>query len=81
MCLCCAYHGKQTKKDKEELFKYGRHKCYVHTQDNRLIKLNDKQIQEIINEAYYVLATSVDMSIDIWAIQWDRDYKVKTIKL
>jgi hypothetical protein len=85
MCLTCAF-GQMSKKDKKELFKYSKHKTYLHTQDNRCIQLSEVQIDEIIEHALYVMATGVDLSCDIlscdiWAIQWDNDYKVKTINL
>ena len=80
MCLTCAYN-RQTVKEKENLFQYSKNKTYLHTQDNRVIKLNEEQIQEIIDNAYYVLCTGVDMSCSIWAIQWKNDYKVQTIDL
>ncbi len=80
MCLTCAF-GQMSKKDKKELFKYSKHKTYLHTQDNRCIQLSEVQIDEIIEHALYVMATGVDLSCDIQAIQWDNDYKVKTINL
>lgn len=80
MCLVCA-HGQMSKEDKEKLFEYSRHKTYLHTQDNQVIKLSDTQIDEIIEHALCVVCTGVDMSCDIWAIQWNNDYKVKSFNL
>lgn len=67
-----------SKEEKKDLFKYSRHKTYLHNLDNTIIQLNDEQIDEIIENAYFVLCTGVDMSCDIWAIQWDREYIVKS---
>lgn len=47
----------------------------LHTHDNKQIILNFIQIQEIVNNAIAVIATGVDMQIDVWCIQWPRDYK------
>lgn len=80
MCLTCAF-GLMSKEKKEKLFQYSRHKTFLHTHDNQTIKLNDAQIDEIIEHALHVVATGVDLSCDIWAIQWDRDYKVQSFKL
>lgn len=74
MCLVCAF-GPMSKEDKEKLFEYSRHKTYVHTYHNKRIQLNDAQIDEIIENALHIVCTGVDLSCDIWAIQWDRDYK------
>lgn len=52
---------------------------YLKTFDNKTIELNIEQLNEIIENAYYILTTSVDTSVIIWAIQWDNDYIVKTL--
>jgi len=78
MCLTCEYKV-QTREEKALLFDGSREKTYIHTPDNRVIKLTDAQIDEIIERALYVLCTGVDMSCDIWAIQWATDYKPKML--
>jgi hypothetical protein len=78
MCLTCKYKI-QTKEEKALLFDDSRQKTYVHTADNQIIQLNDIQIDEIIESALFVLCTGVDMSCDIWAIQWPREYVVKNV--
>ena len=80
MCLTCEY-DKQTKEEKTLLFDCSRHKTYIHTADNKIVQLNDTQIDEIIEHALFVLCTGVDMSCDIWAIQWPNDYEVQSLKL
>jgi hypothetical protein len=79
MCLACARIGANNPEDIKNLFKYSKHKTYIHTFDNKIIKLNNKQINEIIKHALVVIATGVDLSCDIWAIQWPNKYKVLTI--
>ena len=56
MCLTCAF-GLMSKEKKEKLFQYSRHKTFLHTHDNQTIKLNDAQIDEIIEHALHVVAT------------------------
>ena len=53
----------------------------LHTFDNKKINLTTGQVQEIIDHALAVVVTGVDTQIDIWAIQWPRDYEVKTLNL
>ncbi len=80
MCLACSRIGAQTKTEIKSLFKFSMEKTYIRTYDNKIIHLNESQINEIIDNALVVVATSVDLSCDIWAIQWERDYKVKLLK-
>ena len=88
MCLTCAkvgVHGKKAlknlfvfkTKDKREIYFRANLMC----PDNKVIELKQYQIDEIINNAVVVVPTSVDLAIDIWAIQWPRGYKVKTINI
>jgi len=80
MCLTCAF-GRMTKEQKKKLFICGHEKVVIHTYDNKEFSVTRLQMDEIIQHALYVVATSVDFSTDIWAIQWPRDYEVKTFKL
>lgn len=52
---------------------------YLKTFDNKTIELTIEQLNEIIENAYYILTTGVDTQVTIWAIQWDNDYIVKTL--
>ena len=52
---------------------------YLKTFDNKTIELTTEQLNEIIENAYYILTTGVDTMVTIWAIQWDNDYIVKTL--
>lgn len=79
MCLMCTDIGVQSKEDILSLFKWSRQKTFIHTFDNKVIQLNNIQIDEIIENALCVIATSVDLSCDIWAIQWPREYIVKSL--
>lgn len=54
-------------------------RTYIHTHDNQIIELTKEQKDEIMENALVVICTGIDFSIDVWAIQWDRDYKVKTL--
>jgi len=74
MCLTCTNIGSQGKEAIKKAFQYSRHKSYIHSHNNRLIRLNDNQIDEIIDNALCIICTGVDLSCDIWAIQWDNDY-------
>lgn len=78
MCLICKYRP-QSIEDKKKIFQYSKNKTYIRTFDNKIIKLNEEQINEIIENALYVLTTGIDLSCSIWAIQWPNDYIVKTI--
>jgi hypothetical protein len=51
----------------------------IYTYCNNQIILKPKQINEIINNALVVVATSVDLQVIIWAIQWPNDYIVQTL--
>jgi len=77
MCLTCAFQ-KQTKEEKAKLL--GDSYVVLNTPDNKRINLSTEQIEEIIENALFVLCTGVDCTCDIWAIQWERDYSPKTIK-
>ena len=52
---------------------------YLKTFDNKTIELTIEQLNEIIENAYYILTTGVDTMVTIWAIQWNNDYIVKTL--
>ena len=52
---------------------------YLKTHDNKTIELTIEQLNEIIENAYYILTTGVDTMVTIWAIQWDNGYIVKTL--
>lgn len=52
----------------------------LHTHNNEVIELNLHQIKEIINNASGIIVTGIDMTVDIWAIQWPRNYKVQSFK-
>ena len=52
---------------------------YLKTYNNKVIELTIEQLNEIIENAYYILTTSIDTSVTIWAIQWNNDYIVKTL--
>ena len=80
MCLACTNLGAQTKEQKQNIFEYSRDKSYIFAYNNKRFKLNDAQIDEIIEHALCVISTGVDLSCDIWAIQWPNDYIPKTIK-
>ena len=74
MCLSCAI-GQMTREQKEKLFACcSPEKTVVYTYDGKRINLTLEQKQEIIDKAITVYATSVDLSCDIWAIQWPNDY-------
>lgn len=47
---------------------------YLHTHDNKLIELTDKQIKEITENSVALIITGVDTRIDVWGIQWINDY-------
>jgi hypothetical protein len=53
----------------------------LHTHNNKIINLTSVQEKEIADHAIAVIATGVDTSITIWAIQWPNDYVVKTLDL
>ena len=52
---------------------------YLKTFDNKTIELTIEQLNEIIENACYILTTAVDTQVTIWAIQWDNDYIIKTL--
>lgn len=52
-----------------------RHKSSLHFPDGKHLKLNEAQANEILEKADAVLWTGVDLSFDIWAVQWPRDYQ------
>lgn len=92
MCLACKREvGAHGKEQIEKLFTFptwakrttqkgfGMSGNYLHTHDNKEIELNWAQLGEIINNALVVIATGVDTRVDIWAIQWKNDYKVKNL--
>lgn len=88
MCLSCANIGAKGKKEIKNLFIFKKKdkteiyfRAYIHTHTNGLIELSKLQIDEIIKNALVVIATGIDLSLDIWAVQWPRDYKVKTWEL
>lgn len=87
MCLSCekqyGAHGKDQIKDllsfttkKDELIYFD---TTIRTFDNKDIKLNKEQLEEIVNHALVVISTGVDLKITIWAIQWPNSYIPKTI--
>lgn len=47
---------------------------YLHTHDNKLIELTDKQVKEITENSVAIIITTVDTRIDVWGIQWQSDY-------
>ncbi len=53
----------------------------LHTFNNKVINLTTIQEKEIADNAIAVIATGIDTSITIWAIQWENDYVVKTLDL
>lgn len=53
----------------------------LRTFNNKEINLTTAQTEEIVNNALAVIATGIDMSVTIWAIQWPNDYVVKTLNL
>jgi hypothetical protein len=87
MCLACrpdiGAHGKNQIRSilkwKSKDGKWYTFKSRIHTFDNKIIYLNQKQINEIIQHALVVISTGVDLQNDIWAIQWPNDYKPKTL--
>lgn len=58
---------------------YGHSGNLLHTHDGKEIKLQHRQLKEICDHALAVIVTGVDTRIDVWAIQWPNDYKVKTL--
>lgn len=84
MCLNCL--AQQTNTDvlnKEKIAKamdfYHPKKTFVHSYNGELIKVSKEQFEEIRDNAIALVATGVDMSFDIWAVQWPREYTVKTL--
>lgn len=53
----------------------------LYTHNNKIINLTGAQEKEICDHALAVIATGIDTSITIWAIQWPNDYIVKTLDL
>lgn len=53
----------------------------IRTFDNKIINLTNIQEKEICENAIAVVATGIDTSITIWAIQWPNNYIVKTLNL
>lgn len=81
MCLSC-YTGRTFEISNPKEFKKGftvNTKVYLHTYDNKTIKLSLKQQKEILKNAVALVLTGVDLSTDIWAIQWENDYIPKTL--
>ena len=82
MCLCC--HNKIIPTvGKEAISKaldFNPTKTSIRTFDNKIIFLNQKQIDEIKENALLIVATGVDLSCDIWAIQWPNHYEVQSFK-
>ncbi len=68
-----------SEEDLKSLSQYN--KNILHLANGNKIVLTKENIEEIVNHALAVIATGVDTQIDVWAIQWPNDYKVKTIKL
>lgn len=80
MCLTCLqYKGYKCivigKEDIKGALEFNPTKNYLHTYKNELVTINDTQRQEIIDNALALVCTGVDLSCDIWAIQWPNDYK------
>lgn len=48
---------------------------YLHTHDNKILELTDKQIKEINENSVAIVLTGVDTRVDVWGIQWLNDYK------
>lgn len=86
MCLSCLEGASKCISNKSIIgkerlkysFEFSLEKTFLHTFDNKIIHLNKEQIEEIIENAVAMLSTGVDLSLDIWAIQWPNNYKVKT---
>jgi hypothetical protein len=80
MCLNCKnlINIVNDKEQLKKIFKFTSNK-YLHTHNNCLLKLNNKQLKEIEENAIVVVITSVDLSCDIWAIQWPNTYATKTL--
>lgn len=54
------------------------HRVYLHDPiNNKSIMLSDEQIEEIGENALAIVATGTDDWIDIWALQWPNNYKIK----
>lgn len=89
MCLAChrkiGVHGKEAI---EKVFDfpdwatdltkagYGVSGNILHTHDNKEINLTYDQVREIIDNALVVVVTGVDTRVDVWAVQWPKDYSV-----
>jgi hypothetical protein len=79
MCLLCNNFGnKLTKEEKQNVFQFGR--IYLNLPNNNIIELKEGQKEEIIENAIAWVITGFDSIINIWAIQWENDYQVKTIQ-
>ena len=50
----------------------------LHLANNKRIDITPEMVEEIKNNAVALLVTGVDLSTDIWAIQWGSDYIVKS---
>lgn len=62
----------------ERLEKYFQlEKSYLHLPNNKIINLSQEMINEIKERALAILVTGVDLSTDIWAIQWPNKYVVR----
>ena len=42
--------------------------------DGSSLNLTPEQFREVLTHAMAIVYTGVDLGMDIWAIQWDRDY-------
>lgn len=82
MCLSCiikTYPNVRGLLDVNDIRKLEYHpqKTTIFTHDGKKLKVTKQQFEEIRDNAIGLVVTSVDLSIDIWAIQWPNDYKVK----
>lgn len=50
------------------------HAVFLHTPENKIIKLTENDIEEITDNALALIVTGTDDWLDIWALQWPNDY-------